>query len=313
MIENVLGSLKNDTLRRISVSVGARVGIRKLDRVMSIRDQMQVLGGLQRRYQKHNRLVVTAIDAGISNFAYCTFSFGGRSSKSEPQRPLLLGWNKLQLEEKFVGRSNKLALNPHNFALLSEYISDYMLSLPHNTDLFTIERQRTRTVSSKSVLEPILRSNILEYLLFSKLYSHGKNKDYSVLSSDPRRMVNYWIHSAPIGPKITERLNEKMSKKLRISLVQDMLQKAINNHPDRLIDLSEAFRETLTSINAESLKLHELVAGDNETMGAKKDDDLADSFLHGLIWFEYLRNYKSLLKRIENGCVNNIERQYLLQ
>lgn len=304
MIQSALSSLKNETLKSVSVLVGAKVGLRKADRVGSICDQISVLSSLKRRLVEQGRLVVTAVDAGVSNFAYCSFSIG---DEKKTQRPLLIDWNKFQLEERFMGQTDKLPLNPHNFALLSERICNHMLELPYDTDLFAIERQRTRTVSSKFVLEPVLRSNILEYLLFSKLQTYSKSKDFAVLSSDPQRMVNYWIEAAQADAMVTEKIEEKTSKKFRIKLVHDILVDALNKSPNRVIELSDSFRDKLSKNGTKSLRLHHLIAGENDTMGAKKDDDLADSFLHSLIWFQWIKNYENLLKRIHKQDIDKIE------
>ncbi|KAL3230732.1 Mitochondrial RNA-splicing protein MRS1 [Nakaseomyces bracarensis] len=291
----VLGELKNETLKTVSVLIGAKVGLRKSDRVTNICAQLELLHGLQRRISGQERLVVTAIDAGVSNFAYCSFSIENQ------RRPVLLGWDKYQLEEKFMCSNEKLPLNPTNFTVLSQRICDHLLTLPYDSDLFAIERQRTRTVSSKFVLEPVLRSNILEYLLFSHLVGQSKAKGFSVLSSDPQKMVNYWIESAKADAKLTEKIEDKTSKRFRIKLVQDIILGALHNRPDRIIDIPETFQERFNEKKSRSLKLHHLIASDNYVMGAKKEDDLADSFLHSLIWFEWLKNYKVILDKIENG------------
>ncbi|OXB40974.1 hypothetical protein B1J92_L05346g [Nakaseomyces glabratus] len=308
--ERVLRPLKSTTLKHVSVLLGARIEATKSARISSIISQCAVLDRLRCRRDAGD-LVVTAIDAGVSNFAYCSLQL------RKDRKPLLVGWEKFQLESKFVDGhmdGDKLALNPENFSRLATKLSQYLLALPYATQLYAIERQRARSVSSKFVLEPVLRSNILEYLLFSTLANAKETgcgtKDYEIISSDPQRMVNYWVTVGSSNTKYQELILDKNSKKYRIALVSDILCNSAHDDWDFGVELTSIWRRRIAKAQnkkTSDLKLYTLIENSDTNLGTKKDDDLADSFLHALMWSKWLNNYETLVYEIDNKPFNDFE------
>lgn len=55
------------------------------------------------------------------------------------------------------------------------------------------------------------------------------------------------------------------------------------------------------------MKLYTLIENSDTNLGTKKDDDLADSFLHALMWSKWLNNYETLVYEIDNKPFNDFE------
>ncbi|CCC71647.1 hypothetical protein NCAS_0H03370 [Naumovozyma castellii] len=294
------------TLKDLSLIIGSPIGITKLNRRTNIMEQCKHLEQLRLKRLHQGTLVINSIDTGISNFAISKFKWDLMSPW-----PTLLSWEKIQLERKFLPELEieSSSLEPNDFSLMTYRLVEYLLDEKDNVskpDLFTIERQRTRTMSSRFVLDPIIRCNILENVLYSTLenrirYNNMGKHEYSVLSSNPQRMTSFWCPTD--NDKNKKKNSNKYSKDFKIKLVKEIIR---NSCMDNANDLGRPFIgipqdwkidlvKLLNSSASAKFKLFNCLRNhENDTSnisGVKKDDDLADSFLHGLSWMEWLRNY----------------------
>lgn len=296
------------SLKRLALSLGAGLGTNKTQIREHIVNHVTALEDLRRRRQDNRALSIVSIDAGVSNFALARFSWS-----FDQELPSLIDWKKIELNQKFMGPERvNMSLHPEDTSEVVYGLTQYLTSELPVPDIYTIERQRARSMSSRAVLEPILKVNILEQLLFSNLrnkvrFTPSSKLNYLVLSSDPQRMTSYWCDLTPtrkvLGktfPKGSEEAQMKissnrLSKSIKINLVKRILKSALYDEPGKLISLGPGWNQ----------KLKEVIRGDHKfklwdcaelgpDAGAKKDDDLADSFLHGLAWMEWLRAYEEV-------------------
>lgn len=258
----------------------------KSERCISILSQCQTLDMLRRL---GNELRVVAMDVGIANFAVAQF-------KVENMR--LEHWLKLQVNDE---GSHNIDINPRNTTMLSTSLGSRLWDqTPSGPTVFLLERQRLRTLSSRNVLEPVLRANILEHLLYAELSRRCDiETNRIVLSSDPRRMTLYWCGSA-------SRTAEVNSKNVRIALVKGLL--LSKNRPPLHIDLNADIRNKVSEVDGSSkFKLYNLVS--QTSLGTKKDDDLADAFLHGLAWADWVRTFADMQASIMDKNMSFIQFQ----
>ncbi|CCE90871.1 cruciform cutting endonuclease TDEL_0B07420 [Torulaspora delbrueckii] len=295
-------------LKRLSLSIGAALGTNKSILRENILSQAAALEELRYRRQKNGTVSVLSIDAGISNFAFTRFSW-----PLNQELPSLIDWKKIQLRDKFMSPGRKeMSLHPEDTSQVIYELTEYLTTELPLPDVFTIERQRARSMSSRTILEPILKVNILEQVLFSNLrckarLASGSEGNYLVASSDPQRMTSYWCSLTPIRkplgqnfPKGSEEAQMKMSsnrlsKSIKINLVKRILEGALGYEPRKLISLTPSWEQRLRSFitGNHKFKLWDCAVLGPDA-GVRKDDDLADSFLHGLAWMEWLRAYEEV-------------------
>ncbi|EDO15813.1 hypothetical protein Kpol_1057p1 [Vanderwaltozyma polyspora DSM 70294] len=300
------------TLRQLGLGIGASTGSTKNEMRIRLINQARTLDILRSRRLDEGSLSIMGIDAGVSNFSLAKFCW-----PTDSRLPSLTGWDKFQLEQKFLSDKEPavLSLHPHEITTVCGQLVqtlDQEFGIPN---LYAIERQRARTMSSKSVLEPVLKSNILEHVLFATLFNRRQysatlpRMEYNVESSDPGRMTSYWMELPSMQGIKAEfqdnlkleqtKLSGKNSKLLRINIVKRIIDAAVFNKdvPERLIDLEPKLRNRLLdriTTDTNDYKLFDVLQLSPEQAGAKKDDDLADSFLHGLAWVQWLRTYNDL-------------------
>lgn len=298
------------TLKRLAFSLGAALGVNKSSLRNNILTQAHALEELSKIKLAKGKVCITSIDLGISNFAYAKFELS-----STNDLPKLMDWNKFHLEEQFLQPyGEKMSLHPTDTSQVVYDLCEFLTSQADLPDMFTIERQRARSMSSRAILEPILKVNILEQILFSNLINktkcHVPNKlDYMVVSSDPQRMTSFWTSFAPIIG-VTEQPNQKdskdmnpknssnrLSKSIKIDTVKHILQGAVGIGDNKMIQLLGDWEARLGSFipGNPKFKITDCVPL-GPTAGVRKDDDLADSFLHGLAWMEWFKFYEQIRK-----------------
>lgn len=283
ILHSLLNDLKLTQLNKLSSLLGAvKAGNTKSQKCGYINSY---LSQLTPYLSGSGTIDIFSIDTGIINFSWAQLTLHTLNG-----RITLVNWNKLNLNDRF----NLLdaTTNPKNMSSLTSQLTSFILSQsPRDNPLYTIERQRLRTNSSKFITEPILNVNILEHLLFHSL----TNANRFVMSSDPARITKFWLANQ-------KQYNAKESKKLRIQIVNTLLSSQSN-----VFQLSPSLNDKLSSTasdhpGSKNKRKNHLIFDRlqlNESQnGKRKDDDLADSLLHGLSWSFWLRNYQHLHNEI---------------
>ncbi|CAI4034748.1 hypothetical protein SMKI_11G1980 [Saccharomyces mikatae IFO 1815] len=317
LVDSCCQNAKSGQLKSLSFVIGAANGTTKEIKRTYIQEQCKFLEELRQQKIRQGGINILSMDAGVSNFAFSKMQL-----LNDNPLPKLLDWQKLNLEEKFFQNLKKLSLNPAETSQLVFDLTEYLFESAPIPDMFTIERQRARTMSSRHILEPILKVNILEQILFSNLENkvkytnriqNGSKLRYIVRSSDPHRMTSYWCfprEETPVGSKKLK--SNKHSKDLRIKLVKKIVSSSILNKgskdPTELVEFTEIWEKRIRNALAKkkSFKLCDILEFlDNS--GVKKDDDLADSFLHSLSWIEWIKNYENIAELLNSTSHSKME------
>lgn len=302
------------TLKKMAFSIGSKEGSSKTEIRNNILYQSTLLHDLNKIREQKGKLDIMAIDMGIENFAYSRFSWS-----LDDQTPVLTQWGKIRLGEKFLEPGMKASiLQPNVMSELGFNLTKFLTS--NSPDAFVIERQRARTMGSANVFEPILKVNILEHVLFSNLEyrlllerenKYSKQKEYLVKSSDPKRMTDYWCKLVPTknlleakygrgSPKMElKSTSSTLTKMLKISLVQSLLQDQLTDKKFNKFTLSTDLQEVFgKSLESQNFSFFEALSLD-DAAGKNKNDDLADSLLHGLAWLDWIANYQEITRVIK--------------
>lgn len=299
-INNILSSVLLPNLKLIhlhkfsSLIGGPKTGSTKTEKCHNLEIYLSQLDKFVKPLQ------IVSIDTGLVNFAWSKFVL----SDTE-KLPSLIQWEKFNLYEKFFNDviPEGTKFSPSDTSYLTSQLTDFILngSKTSTNVLFTIERQRLRTNGSKFVTDPILNVNILEHLLFYALQNLNYGNEIScqnrfIVSSDPGRMTNYWLAN--------QRFNSKDSKKLRIKTAMDLLNHCRGNITGKLFTIDSKLSEKISNLKDVTLKnksgvLFDLLGMNPMINGKRKDDDLADSFLHGLAWSMWIQTYRRLLYEID--------------
>lgn len=226
--------------------------------------------------------------------------------------------------------------NPINYSKITcEFLQNEILNYNSIVDPLTVvfERQRFRTGGASSVLESTLKTNTIEAMLCMgiTLNNMSKNSIIKLHPSPPGAMVKYWQEKYSFQKLKTD----TESKSFRINLILSMLYYSLKDlnlqptnypHFEALQTVKPKFRfskhicDAMTdaaksaewmkswkkawSFKSESRRLFEVVniinaAGkgkDTYNWGVVKGDDLADSLLHGITYFEYAANRRKLFQ-----------------
>ncbi|SCU99480.1 LADA_0H20032g1_1 [Lachancea dasiensis] len=289
------------TLKKLAFFTGSKVGTTKASLRTSITMQCALLQQLSDVRKKNGRLEVTAVDMGVENFAYSRLSW-----KISQPVPEIIDWNKIQLQNSTIGIvPTSVSFSPKYMARAAQTLTDILTKRP--PDLFVIEKQRARTMGSANIPDSILRVNALEHVLYTSLLAkrYYKELKYLLEASDPRRMTDFWCQLIPVrrllaatygtdSPKLESKANSSnLSKLLKIELVKSV----IFEDSAEMFTLSTDLQQRVSSYQATNTKkkLNLFNALDlGPGAGKAKEDDLADSLLHGLAWLKWLGNFEEL-------------------
>ncbi len=295
---------------------------------------------------KASRHSIVSIDVGLKNFSLSRFSVSSNPETGLPEIPVLLQWFKLNLPH-FVGRNECPKLDPQIYStmidkalmnlVLMQRPSDKILS----PDIIIIERQRFRSNGGRTVQESVIKSNVVEFMLFSALQTLRMVQpsfNPLIVSSSPRTMSLYWEHYflGKIGEKQMSRIDLKDTKAIRMLLVDEWLQSAfgstisgtecgvsfqppfifsskltnefhklgsdgITKRFKRFRSISRRIYESMRLLNEINIPKYKL---DLEDGGVKKGDDVTDSLLHGLVYLTFERNKELLRRNIRQGILS---------
>ncbi|SCV02336.1 LANO_0F16930g1_1 [Lachancea nothofagi CBS 11611] len=292
----------SQTLKKLAFSVGSPIGTTKTSLRDNIVAQCQLLHNLTTIKREHGWISITAVDMGLENFAYCKLQW-----RTDQTLPTVVEWNKMQLQGPVLNSGvSKIPFTPRFMAEAGQRLTDILTKDPPH--LFVIERQRTRTMGSAKVPDPILKVNALEHVLYMSLSAkklYVKGFEYMVESSDPRRMTNFWCQLVPVkevldskygpdSPKARlKATSSTLTKMLKIGLVKSLL---LQQSP-QAFTLTSELEQKLTSYRHKNpqkkLDLFQFLdLGDGA--GKPKEDDLADSLLHGVAWLKWLKTFEEL-------------------
>lgn len=270
--------LNTATLTKLAYLIGAKQGTKKLVRIENIIQQIQLL-----QQNEISPMIITSIDTGIVNCSITSLLYQDNKSR-------LLYWDKINLEQKF-NKGQQLSMAPGDTSRIIHSFVQNLLQNPviNKTTFFTIEKQRTRTMSSRVVTDPILKLNLVEHLIYDKLSTQYNKR---IESSDPARMTKFMIPSLISADKSTN------SKRLRIDLVRSMI---FQNIPS-LIKLDTAYQSKLTQYThtksqksrTRSNSIFDMLQLQEPINGVRKDDDLTDSLLHAISWSQWFNTYHEL-------------------
>ncbi|GMG17881.1 unnamed protein product [[Candida] boidinii] len=157
-------------------------------------------------------------------------------------KPIVYQWYKMNLNQ--FTNNESFEFTPENYSyMINKLIFELIFPKSENTtkvetpDIILIERQRFRTMGSHNIFEHILKSNILENMLYSSLNSlrliNYNNLKFQVISVNPQVMSSYWVNYyennknnyklIPENKIFDKKKNEIDSKQLRIQLVYNWL------------------------------------------------------------------------------------------
>lgn len=268
---------------------------------------------------------VISLDVGVKNMAMARYRWTDTNC-------ILEQCIKLDLNP------NQLDFNPSNWSNISKgFLFDQILKpIDDDIDDVTIlmERQRFRTGGSSNVLETTLHSNTIESMLFMGVEMWNellgkKQRRISIESVPPSTMVNYWEGLALETEDSTKLVNN--NKDLRLKILAQIINnsmplkfqindvpKIIKNPPigfkisSNIIDQidplawkkawkfksnSRKIFEIISLLNKNSLGKYQIPI---EKWGKNKGDDLTDSILYGLHYWE---SYQFRIHVIK--CINN--------
>ena len=134
-------------LKRLGSCMGANIGKNKSEGRTSIVDQAEKLEKLRLRKLQDGETSITAIDAGVSNFAYSVFKW-----YKGDELPTLVDWNKINLCQRFLGKHRlKMSLDPMDTWKVGHGLLDMLTSELAISDLYVLEKQRM-TFANKAKL-----------------------------------------------------------------------------------------------------------------------------------------------------------------
>lgn len=318
VLNKYLDGIKSCELKSLGLMLGSIQTGTKKQLKEGLNEQMVKLNTLLKLKDSKSGLKVMGIDLGIANFAFTTFHWD-----KGMERPMLKEMYKVQLAGDFVNLNEgeiTPPLRPEVMATLGLNLANWLTRFSCNA--YFIERQRSRSASSSTILENILKVMILEYVLYSNLQNRivSESLPIHLFPSLPKRMVDFTCSGIPIEELIKAHSIQKreksksklnptsnvLSKKVRIALCRSLIYDQISGKERQFFkfDLDPDFKEILDGYEGDksSVNFYEISKGsamDLDFRQRNKNDDLCDSLLHGFVWLEWLANYNTLLKFVD--------------
>lgn len=276
-------------------------------------------GALGSKISRSSPIVVKSVDMGVRNLSLVNLhapSFVSESLQAEASHEKygkigISQWKRLDVEKGFRPDSwspEVSSFDVDRLAVISHALvrHEFALNVPgenvcktnsHWPDVILIERQRFRSGSSASILEWTIRVNMLENMLHAILHTLAPPETVVVASVNPKAVLNYWIQRTGTA---REEKGYKETKAFKTRLAAAVLGLHYPSQPPLLN------KKNIPMLDISGLELATAPCGfdilDTESQdvaqilgSAKvKDDDLADSFLQGLAWLEWIEGRRQL-------------------
>jgi hypothetical protein len=251
---------------------------------------------------------ILSIDMGIRNFSVSRIKLDKTLPFNKP--PVVKEWIKFDLNA-WGKLNNDDGFDPISYApicdrLVSEVLFNDQEGVP---DVVLIERQRARSMGSRNVIEWVFRVNMLESMLHGFLYSKIRRSIgvTDIISTSAKRMGNYW----KIADEGDEKKKTNDAKKFRIKIVENWLRDSILSGSNQSIfkldperfPIREEILHKLSKVRSKSKWINQIVLGQSKfiddiyedgdvdkSTAVQKGDDLVDSLLHSIAWYEWERN-----------------------
>lgn len=267
---------------------------------------------------------ILSIDMGIRNFSLNIIQLDKNLPFNRP--PLVKEWVKFDLNA-WGSLDSKDGFEPSLYAPVCNHLVNEILLNKNKPvpDVILIERQRARSMGSSNVIEWVFRVNMLESMLHGILYSKlvGLDTKTDIISTSAKRMGNYWKLEDDKGKKI----KNNDTKKFRIQLVDHWLKESILNNKaaEFKLDLdkfaiNKESLDKISKIRSKTKWINQIILGQSEFIDSiykesnldknsatQKGDDLVDSLLHSLAWYEWERNKMILHLEFRNSLAAVLE------
>lgn len=328
---NYLSTYKAKTLNNILISCGFPSYSKKSENISSIINGLKLFHENKLIYDKIKckKLTILSIDIGIKNFSYCKSinditingnrngNRNGNGNGNGGSKINLNNWFNINLINEFPFESITNDLNSmintkkHLSHLSNSIINEIILQDPI-PQIISIEVQRTRSNGKNSTLPTILLNYTLENMIYSSFHTHQilekkelkKNLDSSlIIPVNSRNLVNFWINR--FINKSSIKFNASLTKKLRYQLIINNL-KNLNFLSFENLNIPPNFEKLTTIQKLNFFKKNLSVKDKNNEDNDKpskiiKIDDLIDSLLYNLMFYQNLSNQYQLIQCIENN------------
>lgn len=284
-----------------------------------------IIVGLKLALQLPTKFDIVGVDVGLKNFAYCRLRAEGFQHLATPT---ITEWSKLDLHEAYLKSYEPMLDNPYTSdTILTDNLLDSTRYLSHLSDkvvsevLFpsndsiptvaVIEHQRTRSVGQASTLPNVMNNSLLEHMMLASFYA----RDWlqcMVIPVYAQSMAHFWINRfAHELTKDSKKTMAKHSKSLRTRLVYHWINRSIqasgqaSKHSP--FNLGAQLLATLDLFASKSFiefankpqKLLQMLQLDEAKITNGKVDDLVDSLLHGLSYYQYQKNKLALMTTLD--------------
>ncbi len=291
-----------------------------------------ILVGLKLALRLPEQFDIVGVDVGLKNFAYCRLRAEG--FLQHLATPSITEWSKLDLHEAFLKSYQPMLDNSYTSdTILTDNLLDSTRYLSHLSNkvvsevLFpgaasndstptvaVIEHQRTRSVGQSSTLPNVMNNSLLEHMMLASFYA----RDWlqcMVIPVYAQSMAHFWINRfAHELTKDSKKAMAKHSKSLRTRLVYHWINRSIqacgmaSEHSP--VTLGTQLLATLDLFTSKPFiefankpqKLLQMLQLDEAKITNCKVDDLVDSLLHGLSYYQYHKNKLALMMTLDK-CI----------